>query len=267
MAPGWLGVVAWITIAGGFLTAAAILYDMYGRGRRQAMRVMEAVWPITALYLGPLGWVAYARLGRPVTTADRQATSIESMPRMSMPRMSMPRMSMHTMSMRGEEPLPCWRGTAVTATHCGAGCALGDVIGEWLVFAIALSIAGTALWGEYIIDFAFGYVFGIGFQYWAIKPGSTLAPRAALRHAIEADTLSVIAFEAGMFAWMAFFQRVLFPQLLPNDPSYWLMMQVAMVTGLIATYPAQIWLIDRGIKERMGRPVVPAAAGTHFVSS
>ena len=242
MAPGWLDVVAWITIASGFLTAAAILYDMYGRGRRQVIQVMTAVWPITALYLGPVGWLAYARLGRPVVASHA------------------PTMSMGHMAMQGEEPLPGWRGIAVTATHCGAGCALGDVIGEWLVFATALTIAGTALWGEYLVDFAFGYVFGIGFQYWAIKPGSTLTPRAALRDAIVADTLSVIAFEAGMFAWMAFFQRVLFPQLMPNDPSYWLMMQIAMVIGLIATYPAQIFLINRGIKERMGRPVFPAPA-------
>ena len=52
----------------GFVSAAAIVYDICGRGLRQPMRVMEAVWPITALYLGPLGWPAYARLGR--TTAN-----------------------------------------------------------------------------------------------------------------------------------------------------------------------------------------------------
>ena len=248
MAPGWLGVVSWITIASGFLTAAAILYDMYVRGRRQVMRVMEAVWPITALYLGPVGWVAYARLGRPVPAAG--TTSMESMSDVSMHH-----------SMRGEEELPGWRGIAVTATHCGAGCALGDVIGEWIVFSAAFSIAGHALWAEYIVDFAFGYVFGIGFQYWAIKPMSGLTPLAALRDAITADTLSVIAFEAGMFGWMAVFQLVLFPKLMPNDPSYWLMMQIAMVIGLAATSPAQIFLINRGIKERMGRPVFPAPAG------
>lgn len=246
MAPAWLRVVSWITIASGFITAAAIAYDMYGRGRRQVMQVMATVWPITALYLGPLGWIAYARLGRPVPAADLRTAPTKSMSRMSM---------------RGEDELPGWRGIAVTATHCGAGCALGDVIGEWIVFAAAISIAGHALWAEYVIDFAFGYVFGIGFQYWAIKPMSDLTPRAALRDAITADTLSVIAFEAGMFSWMAVFQRVLFPQLMTNDPSYWLMMQIAMVIGLAATYPVQIFLINRGIKERMGRPVLPAPAG------
>lgn len=256
MAPGWLGVLAWITIASGFVTAAAILYDMYGRGRRQVMRVMEAVWPVTALYLGPLGWVAYARLGRPVPATGAQTMSLETMPRVST----------HHMSMRGEQALPGWRGTVVTATHCGAGCALGDVIGEWIVFGAAISIAGHALWAEYIIDFAFGYVFGIGFQYWAIKPMSGLTPRAALRDAITADTLSVIAFEAGMFGWMAVFQLVLFPQLMTNDPSYWLMMQIAMVIGLATTYPAQLFLIHRGIKERMGRPVLPAPAGAALTS-
>lgn len=245
MAPAWLGVVAWITIASGFATAAVILYDIFGRGNRQRMHVMEAVWPITALYLGPLGWLAYARLGRPV------AASRASMPLTA---------ARPQMSMAGEEPLPGWRGIGVSATHCGAGCALGDAAGEWLVFAAALSIAGHALWAEYIIDFAFAYVLGIGFQYWAIKPMSDLTPSAALRHAVTADTLSIITFEAGMFAWMAFFQRVLFPELMTNDPSYWLMMQIAMVIGLVATYPAQVWLIRRGIKLPMGRPV--AAAGS-----
>ena len=251
MAPGWLFVVAWITIASGFITAAAIVYDMYGRGNRQTVSVMSAVWPITALYLGPFAWIAYARLGRPVPVAPASMASTDA--------------SMARMSMADEEELPGWRGIAVTATHCGAGCALGDVIGEWIVFGAAISIAGRALFAEYIVDFAFGYVLGIGFQYWAIKPGSTLTPLAALRNAITADTLSVLAFELGMFAWMAIFQLVLFPLLLPNDPSYWLMLQIAMVIGLAAAYPAQIWLIDHGIKERMGRPVrrvrsEPAAA-------
>ena len=215
------------------------------------MRVMEAVWPITALYLGPVGWFAYAGLGRPRPAAHAPRTTV--MP--SMMRAAMTDGLMANGSMHGEEELPGWRGIAVSATHCGAGCALGDVIGEWLVFATAVGIAGYALWAEYIIDFALGYVFGIGFQYWAIKPMSNLTPGAALRRAIAADTLSIIAFEGGMFAFMAFFQRVWFPRLMTNDPSYWLMMQLAMVIGLLATYPAQVWLINRGIKERMGRPI------------
>jgi hypothetical protein len=65
MPPIWLNVVAWFALALGFASAAWILIDLYGRGYRQPMRVMEAVWPITALYLGPLAVWGYQRFGRP----------------------------------------------------------------------------------------------------------------------------------------------------------------------------------------------------------
>jgi hypothetical protein len=222
MPPTWLTVLAWVSIAAGFVSAGAVAYDIYGRGLRQPMRVMEAVWPITALYLGPLGWLAYARLGRPAVMQSADAE---------------------------------WTDFAVSATHCGAGCALGDVIGEWVAFATAFTIAGVALWPEYVFDFVPGYVFGILFQYWAIKPMSGLSRRAALRDAIRADTLSVIAFEAGMFAWMALVYFVLFtrPHLETDHAAYWLMMQIAMAIGLVTTYPVQIWLVRRGVKHAVGR--------------
>jgi hypothetical protein len=62
MPPGWLTTLARHSIAAGLVSAAVILYDIYARGRRQPVRVREAVWPITALYTGPLGWFIYARL-------------------------------------------------------------------------------------------------------------------------------------------------------------------------------------------------------------
>jgi hypothetical protein len=62
MAPGWLTILAWLSIAAGLVSAAAILYDIYWRGRRQPVRVMEAVWPITALYTGPLGRLTIGRV-------------------------------------------------------------------------------------------------------------------------------------------------------------------------------------------------------------
>ena len=201
-------ILAWISLAGGLLSAGAIVYDIYGRGMRQPMRVMEAVWPITGLYLGPGGWFA-----------------------------------------------------AVSATHCGAGCTLGDIIGEWVVFAGSLTIAGVALWPAYILDFALAYLLGIVFQYFAIKPTSDLTRRQAVWRAIRADTLSLVAFEIGLFGWMALVFFVLFPgpHLTPGNSAYWVMMQVGMAFGLLTTYPVNIWLVRRGIKHPMGRPVVPAA--------
>jgi hypothetical protein len=133
-----LTIIAWASIAGGCLSAGTVLYDIYIRGLRQPMRVMEAVWPLTALYLGALGWLVYTRLGRPKVTED--------------------------VAEAGEQDVPEWQGVAVSATHCGAGCALGDVIGEGVVFATSLTIAGAALWPEYILDFAIAYALGILFS-------------------------------------------------------------------------------------------------------
>lgn len=62
MPPRWLTVVAWISLAGAVVTAAAIGFDIYGRGLRQKLAVMEAVWPVTALYFGPFGWMAVMQL-------------------------------------------------------------------------------------------------------------------------------------------------------------------------------------------------------------
>ena len=56
MPPTWLTILAWVSLAIAFLTAGLIAYDIYGRGYRHKMPVMDAVWPITALYFGPLAW-------------------------------------------------------------------------------------------------------------------------------------------------------------------------------------------------------------------
>jgi hypothetical protein len=240
MAPTWLTAISWISLTLGFLTAGTILYDIYVRGLRQHHRVMEAAWPITALSLGPLGWLAYSRLGRPKLVPGGHAH---------------------------EEATTPWKSYAISATHCGAGCVLGDVIGEWVIFAGAVTIAGVALWPEYIVDFVLAYVFGILFQYWAIKPMSRLTPRQALAHAIQADTFSVITFEVGLFGWMALAFLVVFPHLQVDQAAYWLMMQIGMALGFVTTYPVQVWLVRHGVKHAMGRPVLSAAAGHQPVRS
>jgi Domain of unknown function (DUF4396) len=78
--------------------------------------------------------------------------------------------------------------------------------------------------------------------------------RAGLIAAIKADTLSIIAFEIGMFAWMALVFFVLFPHphLMPTEAVYWLMMQIAMVIGFITSLPVNRWLLKAGLKEVMG---------------
>lgn len=224
MPPQWLTAVAWVSLGVAFLSAAAILWDLYVRGHRQQMRVMEAVWPVTALYFGPLAWFAYRRWGRPNSAA------VSSEPRYGLP-----------------------VSTAIGVSHCGAGCTLGDIAGAFVVFALGWELLGLALPAEYIVAFALAYVLGIAFQYFSIAPARGLGLRPGIIAALKADTLSLAAFEVGLFAWMAFVQLVLFtdPHLHPDHAAYWLLMQVGMVLGFATAYPVNVWLIRRGVKEAM----------------
>jgi len=94
---------------------------------------------------------------------------------------------------------------------------------------------------------------GIVFQYFSIKPMRNLGPMERIVAAIKADTLSILAFQVGMYAWMALVYFVLFPEqhLKPFDPRYWLMMQIGMICGFATSYPMNWWLIRTGLKEAM----------------
>jgi len=69
--------------------------------------------------------------------------------------------------------------------------------------------------------------------------------------AVKADTLSLTAFEVGLFAWMALGSFVFFPHLGVDNPAYWFMMQIGMCIGFVSSYPMNWWLIKSGLKEAM----------------
>ena len=80
-----------------------------------------------------------------------------------------------------------------------------------------------------------------------------LGLRDGIVAALKADTLSLMAFEVGLFGWMAIVQLVLFPSphLKPDHAPYWFAMQIGMILGFLTAYPVNGWLIRRGMKEAM----------------
>lgn len=231
MVPTWLTVLAWIAIGAGCVSAAVILYDITVARHRQSMAIMTAVWPITALYSGPLGILGYLRLGR---AAPKDVPSQE-------------------VSKDTPESASRWRSGILSASHCGAGCTLGDIIGGWLIFATGWTLFGERLFAEYVVEFVLAWSLGIAFQYFSIAPMRPDMPaRRALANAIKADTLSIVAFQVGMYAWMALVAQVIFDEPLPiNAPVFWFMMQIGLLLGFLTTYPVNLWLVHAGIKEAM----------------
>ncbi len=217
MAPHWL---YWLSIMSLIVTLVSVLVivsDLYRHP--QKMGVMNAVWPVTALYFGPIAiWTYWA-------------------------------MSRNSGSKKNK---PFWMKTFVGATHCGAGCTLGDIIAEFFIFFTGLAIAGSTFGAELALDYVLAFSLGIAFQYFAIVPMRDLSPGQGIIAALKADALSLTSFEIGLFGWMALMRFVFFhPALHPNSPVFWFMMQVGMIIGFATTFPVNWWLIKSGIKEAM----------------
>ncbi len=105
-----LHAIAIVCLLLGGVSALVIIVDLFA-GHAQQMWIMNLVWPITALYAGPLALWGYFTAGRlstkhAVTEANRH----------------------------GENPpgkkKPFWQMVALGATHCGSGCTLADIVGE-----------------------------------------------------------------------------------------------------------------------------------------
>ena len=217
-------VIGWTALSVAFACALAIAWDI-ARGRRQKMAIMNLVWPITALYWGPVALWAYWRRGRREDEIDQ----------------------------------PRWWAVAKSVSHCGAGCTLGDIVGEWIVYLTAWSIPifashdANTLMAMYVADFVLAWTFGIAFQYFSIVPmREDIGRLEGIWAAIKADTLSIVAFQVGLFGYMALYHLVFWqPPLSVASPVYWLMMQIGMIVGFFTAWPVNSWLIRQGLKERM----------------
>lgn len=224
-----LTLISIISIAIGLVSFVIIVVDILS-GNRQPMAVMNIVYPLSALYAGPLALIFYFRIGKKAVKID---------------------MSKSHQHMK-EANKPFWQSVAIGALHCGSGCTLGDIIAESFLLLVPVTIFGSKLAGTWTVDFVFAFVIGIIFQYYAIKPMRKISSSAALLAALKADTLSLTCWQIGMYGWMAIAFFVFFGYKIPvTEPLFWFMMQIAMLFGFLTAYPMNWWLIRKGIKEAM----------------
>lgn len=212
------------------------------------MWIVNVVWPVTALFGSVIAVWAYLRYGRLAT--HRKTMEAKE---------------------QGEDP-PSKRLTpfpmivAKGAAHCGSGCTLGDIIAEWLAFGfpvVATWFGWKSLFAEdhklfsvWILDFIVAFLIGMAFQYFTIKPMRNLSVKDGLIQAVKADTLSLAAWQVGMYGFMAIAHfwicaHLLGAELRVTRIEFWFMMQIAMLFGFATSYPVNWWLISKGVKEKM----------------
>ncbi len=231
--PEWLTNLAIFSLITAGICSLIIVIDVLTKHPKK-MWIMQVVWPVTVLWSGPLGLYFYYKVGR-LSTKKRVQRAKE----------------------QDEEPpnkkKPFWQSVGVGATHCGSGCTLGDICAEWFVFFVPIVIFGQRVLGAWTLDYVLAFIFGIAFQYFTIKPMKGLSPGKGLVAALKADTLSLTAWQLGMYGWMAIALFVIFSpnKLNPTTPVFWFMMQIAMLFGFMTSYPVNWWLLRKKIKEVM----------------
>ncbi len=117
----------------------------------------------TALYSGPAAVWAYRRFGRP--------------------------QSEHWLAEhhRDDAPdKPNWATYAVGVSHCGAGCTLGDIVGEFAIFGLAATVASKTLFAVFVGDYLLAVLLGLILRYFAIAPMRDLNFREGIIAAAKA---------------------------------------------------------------------------------
>lgn len=230
-----LSIISWLSLAIAFLCAIIISADE--QRHPQKMWIMNIVWPVTGFYFSVFALWAYYRIGRGISKDHLEQDKTKHKKQEGQARRS-----------------PTWAQTAISVSHCGAGCTIGDIIAEFTIFGLGLTILGKPIYAEYAGDLFLAWLLGIVFQYFTIKPMRDLSVGRAVITAVKADTLSILTFEIGLFTWMWLTYFVFFPHphLTPKDPAYWFMMQIGMVLGYFTAYPMNRLLIEMGWKEVMG---------------
>lgn len=244
MIPAWLHILAILSLGMGVISAFIIIIAEIRDP--QHMWIMNVVWPLFALFASVAALWLYFRYG---VLASHGAMM---------------------QAMRNNETPPNKRFTpfgimvAKGTAHCGSGCALGDIIAEWLVFFVPVlavwlgypSFFSEKIYATWILDFILAFGFGVVFQYFTIKPMRDLTVGQGIVQAIKADALSLISWQVGMYGFMAIAHFLIFQDLLGVELSvasveFWFMMQIAMWCGFATAYPVNMGLIKSGVKEKM----------------
>ena len=226
MASGWFELTAWVASPGLRLSAGHRRRHVV-LGNWQHMAIMDPAFRLPRLH----GTDRSLGIFR-ARTAD------------------VPQADAHAHGRDGGCPRDSLGQVSVSDSHCGAGCVLGDIVGERIVWATAWTIGSTAALGP---DTSSTYR----------SPGSSESSFIILRSRRCEAKWSVGATE-GPDQWTRFRYSASRPvssadgsveYLIWNAPidssSHWFLMQIGMMLGFVTSWPVNRWLLRHGIKEPM----------------
>jgi hypothetical protein len=133
---------------------------------------------------------------------------------------------------------PAW-STAVSATvHCLTGCAIGEILGMVLA-----TWWGWANVPSVLLAVALAFFFGYLLTFSSVRRHG-LAPAAALRTALAADTVSIAVMELVDNGFILVVPGAMAAGL--ADLLFWSTLLGSLAIAFVVTVPVNRWLIGRG---------------------
>lgn len=222
--PVWLTPVAWTYIALSLLSVAVIAADIYLARRRHDSVATELVWISSALYLGPFAIPVYLNRGR---AGNASATSTHGVGRTT-------------------------NESAVAVLPGGGASAVAHLIAVPFVVAVGWTIAGLAMWPMILVIALLVVVMLAVYERTASRRAHSGHTRGlSIGAALVTAVITVVAFDIGMVGWMLLLH---FNNAMPavTESTFWFLMQLGVIAGLVTGYPAVAWLLRRN------QTVVPA---------
>jgi hypothetical protein len=119
-----------------------------------------------------------------------------------------------------------------------------------ILAATITGLLGLPMWFDMTAEYIFGFAFGLFiFQSLFMKDVMGLTYVAALKTSFIPEWLSMNAMMAGMFPVMVTFMMGRDMRAMdPREPLYWGVMSLAIGVGFLCAYPANWWLVSKGLK-------------------
>ncbi|MBZ9884347.1 DUF4396 domain-containing protein [Mesorhizobium sp. CA10] len=220
--------VAWFVLA-----AASTLYVGFDQYRNNPEPVvMKWGFILVTLYMGPLGLLLYV-------LADKE-----------------PRPGEHEAFTK-----PLWKQGIGSTIHCVAGDATGIILA-----AVVTATLGLPMWLDLIVEYLAGFAFGLFiFQSLFMKSMMGGSYWENVKKSFLPEFISMNFMMAGMAPVMSFLMMGRDMRAMePTELLFWGVMSLGVIAGFTLAYPANVWLVARGLKHGLmtERPQ-PAEASGH----
>ena len=204
--------LAWFALAA--LSTLYVAWDQFANNPEPA--VMKWGFVLVTLYMGPIGLLLYV-------LTDKE-----------------PRPGTHEAFVA-----PQWKQGVGSTVHCAAGDATGIIVA-----AVITATLGLPMWIDLIVEYVAGFAFGLFiFQALFMKKIMGGSYLKNLRRSFMPEFISMNAMMAGMVPIMSFFMMGRDMRgMVPTELLFWGIMALGIIVGFGLAYPANVWMVQRGLK-------------------